>query len=77
MVDNLRQSVENLEAPNCPTCSTPMMWIWSQLVEYSPVIIEHEFVCSTCGSTQRRKDVRADQHIGPPGKLSLPRLRAA
>lgn len=77
MVENLRKSVENLEPPVCPSCATPMAWTWSQLVEYSPVTIEHEFVCATCGGTQKRKDVRHDQHIAKPGKLSLPRISKA
>lgn len=77
MVDNIRKSVENLEAPICPDCAKPMLWVWSQLVEYSPVVVEHEFVCETCGSTTRRKHIRADQHITPRGKLSLPRVRSA
>lgn len=77
MVDNIRKSVENLEAPACPHCARPMLWVWSQLVEYSPVVVEHEFVCDACGGTTRLKHIRADQHIKPPGKLSLPRMRSA
>lgn len=74
MVDNLRKSVADLQAPICPICSKPMIWTWSQLVEYSPVVIEHEFVCGICGGTSKRQDVRPDQHIQRPGKLSLPKV---
>ncbi len=77
MVENIRSAVENLEAPICPDCTKPMQWVWSQLVEYSPVVVEHEFVCDTCGGTTRRKHIRADQHIKPPGKLLLPKVRPA
>jgi len=73
MVDNLKSSLEGLEPPVCPACGKQMIWIWSQLVEHSPVVIEHEFVCESCGGTNRRKVVQADKSIRRPGKLSLPR----
>lgn len=77
MVDNLKSSVEGLQAPMCPSCGTTMSWIWSQLVEYSPVVIEHEFICASCGGTSKQKDVRPEHHIQRPGKLSLPRISRA
>jgi hypothetical protein len=72
MVEKIRKSVEELEAPACPHCGKPMSWFASQLIESSPVVIEHTFYCTPCGTTQKRKDVSSDQSVDPPSKLSLP-----
>jgi C4-type Zn-finger protein len=71
MVEKIRKSVEGLEAPACPTCGKPMSWFSAQLIEYSPVTIEHTFYCAPCG-TQKRKSVRSDESVDPRSKLSLP-----
>jgi hypothetical protein len=73
MVESLRKLIQELEAPNCPTCTKSMTWSWSQLVRYSPFTIEHEFICADCGGTQKFKQVRHDEHTAMSGKLSLPR----
>jgi hypothetical protein len=78
MVEKIRNSVDRLEAPACPTCGKPMSWFSAQLIEYSPVVIEHSFYCSPCGATRKRKDVAADISAEPPpGKLSHHIDRAA
>jgi hypothetical protein len=77
MVEKIRNSVDRLEAPPCPKCGKPMSWFSAQLIEYSPVVIEHGFYCAKCGATHKRKDVAADASVQPPGKLSHPIDRAA
>jgi hypothetical protein len=71
MVDKLKISLEDLTPPDCPKCEAPMGWFSSQLVEYSPVIIEHRFICANCGDDIRRRIISADHHLkAPPGTLS-------
>lgn len=72
MVEKIRKSVEGLEAPLCPKCGKPMSWFSAQLIEYSPVVIEHTFYCTPCGTLLKRKDVRSGMNVEPPSKLSLP-----
>ena len=72
MVEKIRKSVEELEAPACPTCGKPLSGFSAQLIEYSPVVIEHTFYCAPCGTTQKRDDVRSDMNVDPPSKLPLP-----
>ncbi|MET0530967.1 MAG: hypothetical protein ABW003_21950 [Microvirga sp.] len=71
MVDKLKISLEDLTPPECPKCETPMGWYNSQLLEYSPVIIEHRFICSNCGDDIRRRIISAHHHMKvPPSRLS-------
>jgi hypothetical protein len=76
MVDRLRKSVSQLDAPICPNCRIEMSWYQSNLVTaYPAVVIVHHFICGSCQRTQRLegefKLVRA-----MPDKLSAPRLTA-
>lgn len=77
MVDKLKNSLEQLEPPVCPGCGQPMSWYSSFLLEYSPVVIEHRFSCTRCGTKARREDVRTDRSVEPPGKLSKGRIDRA
>lgn len=76
MVDRLRKSVSQLEAPICPNCRVEMNWYQSNLVTAEPAShIVHHFICRSCQRTERLKGefkpVRA-----MPDKLSAPRRAA-
>lgn len=74
MVDRLKTSLQDLTPPDCPKCHAQMGWFSSQLVDYSPVVVEHRFQCSNCGDDIRRRVISADLHLKiPPTKLSKPR----
>ena len=73
MPDDLRQSVEDLEAPACPDCHLKMKWYRSMRVSQSPLVIDHFFICDNCGRIgNRRSEPTASSSKPPPGKLSLP-----
>src|SRR5437879_13646447 len=44
----LKHSLEDLEAPTCPTCGIEMQWHRSELVRFVPVTNLHLFNCPTC-----------------------------
>ena len=76
MVDRLRKSVSQLEAPCCPNCRVEMSWYQSKLVAAEPAaVIVHHFICGSCQRIERLEGefeaVRA-----MPDKLSAPRLTA-
>jgi len=76
MVDRLRKSVSQLEAPTCPSCRVEMSWYQSNLVTAEPAaVIVHHFSCGSCQRVERLKEefkpVRA-----MPDKLSAPRHAA-
>jgi len=78
MVDRLRQSLENLEPPICPSCRIEMRWSRSELEKPDPVTILHIFHCPSCHRTAETKSFSTHVSI-PAGKLSAPRqgMRAA
>lgn len=77
MVDKLKESLEQLEPPICPTCRIDMRWTRSALIEAEPTTIAHLFGCANCNRTAESKS-SVRPVIIPPGKLSAPfRLRAA
>jgi hypothetical protein len=47
-MDRLKHSLEDLEAPTCPTCGIEMQWHRSELVRFVPVTNLHLFNCPTC-----------------------------
>jgi hypothetical protein len=73
MPDDLRQSVEDLEAPACPDCHLKMKWYRSIRVSQSPLVIDHFFMCDSCGRVDKRRsgDNTSSSRL-PPGQLSLP-----
>jgi hypothetical protein len=77
VVDRLKQSLEELEPPTCPSCRIVMRWTRSTLVAQDPITITHLFACPNCHQlAESKSSVRT--HIIPPGKLSAPQhLRAA
>jgi hypothetical protein len=71
MVDKLKQSLEQLDSPTCPTCRIEMRWTRSTLVAQDPVTIVHLFACSNCHRIEETKS-SVIRTIVPPGKLSAP-----
>lgn len=53
MVDQLKKSLDNLEAPECGRCCKPMKWFSAQLLVQPAGIIEHTFFCPTCGGSAK------------------------
>ena len=76
MVDNLRQSLDQLEPPTCPHCQLEMKWVRSTLVADSPVTIAHLFQCVNCNRVSETRSKTKAQSV-PPGKLSAPQRRDA
>jgi len=77
VVDRLKQSLEELEPPTCPSCRIVMRWTRSTLVAQDPITIAHLFACPNCHQlAESKSSIRTP--IIPPGKLSAPQhLRAA
>jgi endogenous inhibitor of DNA gyrase (YacG/DUF329 family) len=47
-MDRLKHSLEDREAPTCPTCGIEMQWYRSELVKFVPATNLHLFNCPTC-----------------------------
>ena len=47
-MDRLKHSLEDREAPTCPTCGIEMQWYRSELVRFVPVTNLHLFNCPSC-----------------------------
>ena len=76
MVDRLRKSVGQLEAPICPNCRVEMTWYQSNLVSAEPAaFIVHHFSCGSCQRVERLKGEFKPVRV-MPDKLSAPRLAA-
>ena len=74
MVDRLRQVLDELEPPICPTCHIEMTWTRSTLV--APDTIRHLFHCPHCyrmGETTSK----IEAVVVPPDKLSAPAFKRA
>ena len=75
MVDKLKRSLEQLEAPICPTCRIEMRWTRSTLVAHDTIV--HLFACPNCHRVEETKSSVLKIMV-PPDKLSAPAgLRAA
>jgi hypothetical protein len=48
VMDRPKHSLEDREAPTCPTCGIEMQWCRSELVRFVPVTNLHLFNCPTC-----------------------------
>ena len=76
MVDRLKRSLENLEPPDCPQCHVEMKWFESKLIKPEPAaVVEHQFVCETCGGTRKRQEKldETGDKTGGHGRLARPR----
>lgn len=78
MVEKLKNSLENLDPPECPHCRVEMKWYRSELVQSDPAYIEHHFMCASCNRTAKRRD-KVEDRSGPlpPEKLSRGRYSRA
>ena len=47
-MERLKHSLEDREAPTCPTCGIEMQWYRSELVRFVPVTNLHLFNCPSC-----------------------------
>lgn len=47
-MDRLKHSLEDREAPTCPTCGIEMQWYRSELVRFVPITNLHLFNCPSC-----------------------------
>ena len=68
-MDRLKHSLEDREAPTCPTCGIEMQWYRSELVRFVPVTNLHLFNCPTCFLLAESETVRRS-----PEKLSVARF---
>ena len=77
MVDRLRKSVSQLEAPICPNCRVEMGWYQSNLVTAEPAaaVIVHHFSCGSCQRVEQLKGEFKPVRV-MPDKLSAPRRAA-
>ncbi len=73
-MDRLKKSLEQLEAPICPSCNIEMSWSRSTLV--NPTTVAHVFVCPRCTTIAESKSTIKATSI-PPEKLSAPNRRVA
>jgi hypothetical protein len=69
VVDRLKQSLENLDQPVCPSCRIEMKWTRSALV--SADMISHLFHCPNCFRTGEATSV-VRPVVLPLDKLSAP-----
>ena len=68
-MDRLKHSLEDREAPTCPTCGIEMQWYRSELVRFVPITNLHLFNCPTCFLLAESETVRLS-----PDKLSVARF---
>ena len=64
--DRLKHSLEDREAPTCPTCGIEMQWYRSELVRFVPITNLHLFNCPTCFLLAESETVRRS-----PDKFSV------
>jgi hypothetical protein len=74
MVDRLKKSLEQLDAPYCPKCTIEMSWTRSSLAD--AVTVVHVFICPGCSSTAETRSTVQAAGV-PPKNLSAPRERRA
>src|SRR3569833_1686209 len=66
LVERLKQSVERLEAPDCPDCHISMEWYRSVLLQTMPATIGHFFMCPNCNRLREiRTRLNTDQSSNP------------
>ena len=73
-MDRLKYSLEDLEAPTCPTCGIEMQWHRSELVRFVPVTNLHLFNCPTCFLLAESETVDEPVSVSPD-KLTVAGFR--
>ncbi len=77
MVDFLKQSVKELEAPSCPDCNVPMVWFRSMRMSLREQTITHVFQCSGCNRLVEVKSYPGRHKNGNPNKTKHQQSAAA
>jgi hypothetical protein len=65
VMGRLKHSLEDREAPTCPTCGIEMHWCRSELVRFVPATNLHLFDCPTCFLLAESETVGDPVHISP------------
>ena len=73
-MDRLKHSLEELEAPTCPTCGIEMQWYRSELVRFAPMTNLHLFNCPTCYLLAEAETLNQPDRISPD-KLAVAGFR--
>lgn len=73
-MDRLKHSLEDLEAPTCPSCGIEMQWCRSELVRFVPVTNLHLFNCPACFLLAKSETVSEPVWVSPD-KLALAGFR--
>jgi hypothetical protein len=73
-MDRLKHSLEELEAPTCPTCGIEMQWYRSELVRFTPVTNLHLFNCPTCCLLAEAETVKEPVWVSP-GQVAVAGFR--
>ena len=73
-MDRLKHSLEDREAPTCPTCGIEMQWYRSELVRFVPVTNLHLFNCPTCFLLAESETVNEPVWVSPD-KLAVAGFR--
>ena len=64
-MDRLKHSLEDREAPTCPTCGIEMQWCRSELVRFVPATNLHLFNCPTCFQLAESETVSEPVQVSP------------
>ena len=64
-MDRLKHSLEDREAPTCPTCGIEMQWYRSELVRFVPITNLHLFNCPTCFLLAESETVNEPVWVSP------------
>lgn len=73
-MDRLKHSLEDREAPTCPTCGIEMQWCRSELVRFVPATNLHLFNCPTCFLLAESETV-SEPVQAPPDNLAVAGFR--
>jgi hypothetical protein len=74
VMDRLKHSLEDREAPTCPTCGIEMQWYRSELVKFVPATNLHLFNCPTCFLLAESETVNEPVWVSP-NKLAVAGFR--
>jgi hypothetical protein len=74
VMDRRKHSLEDREAPTCPTCGVEMQWYRSELVRFVPVTNLHLFNCPTCFLLAESETVNEPVWVSPD-KLAVAGFR--
>ena len=73
MVDFLKRSVRDLEAPECSDCGTQMLWFRSMRMSMKEEAITHVFQCPNCNrliEVKNKKNNNGNPKNGPQSRAA-------